>query len=236
MRALLCGGGWGRGAVGAQPAERQLLEVAQELGEVGHRREAAARHRTPAGRLGREVVDQAAEEREVHRDRVHAPEDTLAHPAPGHALRHAEDLGDVRQRRGLDAVREHLADEQHGERGAPRAHSGKRREQAVQRPARVPALRLGRLQVGGQLGEARDQDRAVEPALAAEVVADQRLVHAGLGGHRSDRDRVEAALGEQPRGGGEQRPPRGLGVAARAGPPAAAPRDGLPGQVNQPDG
>jgi hypothetical protein len=236
MRALLCGGGWGRGAVGAQPAERQLLEVAQELGEVGHRREAAARHRALAGRLGREVVDQAAEEREVHRDRVHAPEDTLPHPAPGHALRHADDLGDVRQRRGLDAVREHLAHEQHRELGPALAHAREAEEQRAQRACGVPALRLGRLQVGGQLGEARDQDRAVEPALAAEVVADQRLVHAGLGGHRSDRDRVEAALGEQPRGGCEQRAPRGLGVAACAGPPAAATRDGLPGQVNQPDG
>src|SRR2546427_5253619 len=55
---------------------------------------------------------------------------------------------------------------------------------------------------------------AAELSLAAEVIADHRLVDAGLLGDRPHRHAVVAALGEELGAGGQQRVARGGGVAA----------------------
>ena len=47
-------------------------------------------------------------------------------------------------------------------------------------------------------------DLGEQSVLAAEVVADERPVHARLGGNRAHRDAGEAAFGEQSLGGGQQ--------------------------------
>ena len=46
-------------------------------------------------------------------------------------------------------------------------------------------------------------DLGEQSVLAAEVVADERPVHAGLGGNHPHRDPGEAAVGEQALGGGQ---------------------------------
>ena len=173
------------GTVGAQPAERELLEVAQELGKGGHRRDAAGGGGAAARLLGREEVDHAAEEPEVERRGVDAAEDALAHAALRHPARDAEDLGQVEGvlPGSTPSARAPRAGTAAGTRGAARARA---RTWRAPRGARCAGVHPGldRLQVLEHLGERRREDRAVQPALAAEVVADQRLVDTGARGDR----------------------------------------------------
>ena len=76
---------------------------------------------------------------------------------------------------------------------------------------------------GIQRGAMSPVDLGEQAILAAEVVADERPVHACLGGNHSHRDAGEAAFGEQPFRGGQEllaglgggwlrRPPSGSGA------------------------
>ena len=240
----------GGGAVGGEPPQRQLLEVAEELGEVGHRRQHGRRPwrgggparspgRTPGCRRARGASPPG---RRGGRRPSRIPRSATRRVTPRTSTRygqHARDRCRARAPRARTAP---------GTRAAARARPRTLASSPRSVCGGVLAARLDRLQPLGHLGEARGQDRLVEPALAAEVVADQRLVDAGAGRHGRGRDAVEAALGEERGAGREQ---RGLGRRRRPSarrcrgprarrPPRAArssgPAAGIGIVINQPDG
>ena len=123
---------------------------------------------------------------------------------------------------GLDARRQHLAHEQARELGPLGAEGRERLEQRVQDLRRVAASGLGGLESVGNLAKARREHRRVQPALAAEVVADQRLVDAGPAATSSIEHAGVAVLGEQRGPAGHQGLAGGFGVAPLAARGAAA--------------
>src|SRR5439155_25831737 len=97
---------------------------------------------------------------------------------------------------------------------APRGDLAHDRDQLAQHLRRRPWRLREPLHARDHLAERRAHDGAVELSLAAEVIADHRLVDAGLLGDRPNRQAVVAALGEELGAGGQQRVARGGGVAA----------------------
>ena len=97
----------------------------------------------------------------------------------------------------------HFAQHDRGDRRPVGDETGERRHDAIELARGGNVRRRERLEGGRDAGEGLPQQRAVELALAAEVVVDHRLVDTGAAGDAVDTGAAEAALRELLFGGGE---------------------------------
>ena len=114
---------------------------------------------------------------------------------------------------GSIAGGEHLPQEQGGEAGPLRADPREGLEHAVQRRRARPRSRLDRFTPPPSAAKADSRMARVQPPLAAEVIADQRLVDAGARRDLLDRHAVEPRRANKSSPAGEERPAGGARVS-----------------------
>ena len=207
----------------------QVLDMANVGVCIGRRDAAAARREHALTKTGRrEEEHQAAHETQVRQQRVHLAQRALADSPLDDALHRGQDTDRLASHTGLEvlAARQHLAEHHRADvRATARRHLGHvghdLPEQIRSRPRGIGEP----LDARHDLAERVLHDGAVEIALATEVVADHRLVGAGLRRDGPHGHTVVPALGEQLGGGRQQRLARGAGVPppSRAGRLAARP-------------